>query len=53
MHLPLKEWASNIRSNTVVVVIEWTIILEWTERNLASRRKIKLLPNDALAMLIN
>ena len=32
------------------VVIKMIIVLKWTETNLASRRKIEVLPNDALVM---
>ena len=50
MRLPLLEWAFNFRNNTVDIVIELIIILKWTEKNLASRDKIRVLPNDALVM---
>ena len=48
MRLPLLEWAFNSPNNTVDIVIELIIILKGTEKNLASRRKIRVLPNDAL-----
>ena len=50
MRLPLLEWAFNSRNNTVDIVIELIIILKWTEKNLANRGKIRVLPNDALVM---
>ena len=50
MRLPLLEWVFNSRNNTVDIVIELIIILKRTEKNLASRRKIRVLPNDALVM---
>ena len=53
MRLPFSEWAFNSRSNTVDVVIELIIILEWKEKNLASRRKIEVLPNDGMVMGLN
>ena len=34
-------------------VIELIIILIWTEKNLANRRKIKVLSNDALVIGLN
>ena len=53
MRLPFLESAFNSRSNTINVVIELIIILKWTEKKLTSRRKIEVLPNDALVMEIN
>ena len=54
MHLTLGlsflEWAFNFRNNTVDIVIELILILKSTEKNLASRRKIEVLSNDALVM---
>ena len=51
MRLLFLGWALNSRSNTFDVVIELIIILEWKEKNLASRRKI--LPNDGMVMGLN
>ena len=48
--LPLLECAFDSRSNTVDVVTDLITILKWTEKNLASRRKIEVLPNDALVI---
>ena len=53
MRLQFLEWAFNSHGNTVDVVIELSIIIEWTGINVASEHKIEVLPNDALAMLIN
>ena len=53
MRLAIEEWAFNSSSNTVDVVTELIIFLKWTEKKLASRRKIEVLPNDALVMEIN
>ena len=53
MRLPFLEWAFNSLSNTVDDVIELIIILEWKEKNLASRRKIEVLPNDGMVMGLN
>ena len=53
MRLPFLEWAFNSRSNTVDFVIELIINLEWKEKNLASRRKIEVLPNDGMVMGLN
>ena len=53
MRLPFLEWAFNFLSNTIDVVIELIIILEWKEKNLASRRKIAVLPNDGMVMGLN
>ena len=50
MRLQFLEWAFNSRGNTVDVVIELSIIIEWTEINVASEHKIEVLPNDALVM---
>ena len=50
MGLSFLEWAFNCHSSTVDVVIKIIIILKWTETNLASRRKIEVLANDALVM---
>ena len=47
------EWACNSRSNTVDVVIKYIIILEWKEKNLASRREIEVFPNDGMVMGLN
>ena len=53
MSLPFLEWALYSLSYTVEVVIKLMIILKWTEKNLASRRKIEVSPNDAPVMGIN
>ena len=48
MRLQFLEWAFNSRGNTVDVVIELIIIIEWI--NVSSEHKIEVLPNDALVM---
>ena len=47
------EWAFHSLSNTVDVVIDLIIILEWKEKNMASRRNIEILPNDGMVMGLN
>ena len=53
MGLSFLEWAFNSHSSTVDVVIKMIINLKWTETNLASKRKIEVLANDALVMGLN
>ena len=43
----------NPRNDTVDIVMELIIILDWMENNLESRHKMKEMPSDALAMGIN
>ena len=53
IRIPLFECAFDSRSNTFDVVAEMITILKWTEKKLANRRKIEVLPNDALVMGMN
>ena len=50
IRIPLLESAFDSRSNTFDIVTELITILIWTEKNLLSRRKIEVLPNDAMVI---
>ena len=48
MCLLFLEWAFNSRNNTVDIVIELILILDWINKNLQSRQEMEEIPGDAL-----
>ena len=48
MPLLFLEWAFNSRNNTVNIVIELILILDWINKNLESRKKKEGVIGDAL-----